>query len=97
MGLASDLWRAVPFVAMISVECTDTGISVISKAALTKGMSNVVSVVYYNALATLILLPYFIFCRFFFLGSSVLLSSILHYLRCVHVRIWLPAETNKPL
>lgn len=63
MGLASALWRAVPFVAMISVECTDTGISVISKAALTKGMSNVVSVVYYNALATLILLPYFIFCR----------------------------------
>ncbi|XVF60356.1 hypothetical protein PTKIN_Ptkin08bG0038500 [Pterospermum kingtungense] len=63
MGLASYLWSAAPFVAMITVECTDTGISVISKAALTKGMSNVVSVVYYNALGTLILFPYFIFCR----------------------------------
>ncbi|XVF16531.1 hypothetical protein REPUB_Repub10bG0039800 [Reevesia pubescens] len=51
------------FVAMIIVECTDVGISVISKAALTKGMSNIVSVVYYNGLATLILLHYFIFCR----------------------------------
>ncbi|KAK8497439.1 hypothetical protein V6N13_052973 [Hibiscus sabdariffa] len=63
MELSSYLWSAVPFVAMITVECTDVGISVISKAALSKGMSNVVSVVYYNALGTLILLPYFIFCR----------------------------------
>ncbi|XVF16466.1 hypothetical protein REPUB_Repub10bG0033200 [Reevesia pubescens] len=63
MGLTSYLWYAAPFVAMITVECTDVGISVISKAALTKGMSNIVSVVYYNALATVILLPYFIFCR----------------------------------
>ncbi|XP_021299078.1 WAT1-related protein At3g28050-like [Herrania umbratica] len=63
MGLTSYLWSAAPFVAMITVECTDVGISVISKAALTKGMSNIVSVVYYNALGTLILLPYLIFCR----------------------------------
>ncbi|KAE8689314.1 putative Auxin-induced protein 5NG4 [Hibiscus syriacus] len=63
MGLSSYIWSAVPFVAMITVECTDVGISVISKAALSKGMSSIVSVVYYNALGTLILLPYFIFCR----------------------------------
>ncbi|KAE8707617.1 putative Auxin-induced protein 5NG4 [Hibiscus syriacus] len=63
MGLSSYIWSSVPFVAMITVECTDVGISVISKAALSKGMSNIVSVVYYNALGTLILLPYFIFCR----------------------------------
>ncbi|MBA0549442.1 hypothetical protein Golob_020473 [Gossypium lobatum] len=63
MGLSSYLWNALPFMAMITVECTDVGISVISKAALSKGMSNVVSVTYVNALGTLILLPYFIFCR----------------------------------
>ncbi|OMO88684.1 Drug/metabolite transporter [Corchorus capsularis] len=63
MGLNSYIWKAAPFVAMITVECTDVGISVISKAALTKGMSNTVSVVYYNALGTLILLPYVIFFR----------------------------------
>ncbi|KAK8673536.1 hypothetical protein V6N13_111865 [Hibiscus sabdariffa] len=63
MGLSSYIWSAVPFVAMITVECTDVGLSVISKAALSKGMSNMVSVVYFNALGTLILLPYFIFCR----------------------------------
>ncbi|XP_022740898.1 WAT1-related protein At3g28050-like [Durio zibethinus] len=63
MGLTSYIWNAAPFVAMITVECTDVGLSVISKAALTKGMSNIVSVVYYNALGTFILLPCFIFCR----------------------------------
>ncbi|XWS40775.1 hypothetical protein CRYUN_Cryun17cG0024400 [Craigia yunnanensis] len=63
MELTSYIWSAVPFVAMITVECTDVGLSVISKAALNKGMSNIVSVVYYNALGTFILLPYFIFCR----------------------------------
>ena len=63
MGLASYIWSAVPFVAMVTVECTDIGVSVISKAAMSKGMSNIVSVVYYNALASFILLPYFLFCR----------------------------------
>ncbi|XP_012443967.1 WAT1-related protein At5g40240 [Gossypium raimondii] len=63
MGLSSYLWNALPFMAMITVECTDVGISVISKAALSKGMSNVVSVTYFNALGTLILLPYYIFFR----------------------------------
>ncbi|TYI75152.1 hypothetical protein E1A91_D07G255400v1 [Gossypium mustelinum] len=63
MGLSCYLWNALPFMAMITVECTDVGISVISKAALSKGMSNVVSVTYFNALGTLILLPYYIFCR----------------------------------
>ncbi|XP_015573631.1 WAT1-related protein At5g40240 isoform X2 [Ricinus communis] len=63
MELTSWLWNLVPFAAMIAVECTDVGVSTISKAALAKGMSKYVSVVYYNALATLILLPYFIFHR----------------------------------
>ncbi|XP_038715647.1 WAT1-related protein At5g40240-like isoform X1 [Tripterygium wilfordii] len=81
MGMASFIWGAAPIMVMLSVECTDVGLAVISKAALTRGMNNFVSVVYYNALATLILLPYVIFhrkrgapltltllCRFFLLG-----------------------------
>ncbi|KAF2308573.1 hypothetical protein GH714_010841 [Hevea brasiliensis] len=63
MELASRIWNLAPFAAMIAVECTDVGVSTISKAALAQGMSKYVSVVYYNALATLILLPYFIFHR----------------------------------
>ncbi|XP_038705120.1 WAT1-related protein At5g40240-like [Tripterygium wilfordii] len=80
MGMVFFLWGAAPIIAMLSVECTDVGLAVISKAALTRGMNNLVSVVYFNALATLILLPYIIFrrkrapltftllCRFFLLG-----------------------------
>lgn len=66
MELTSSLQSTVTFAAMVTVECTDVGLSVISKAALNHGMNNVVAVVYYNALATLILLPYFLFRRYFY-------------------------------
>lgn len=59
MGLMSG---AVPFMAMITAEFTDVGVSTLSKAAMTKGMSNFVFVGYYNALGTIILLP-FVACR----------------------------------
>ncbi|KAJ4846827.1 hypothetical protein Tsubulata_004624 [Turnera subulata] len=57
------LSEMLPFAAMIAAEVADVGLVTLSKAALAKGMSQYVSVVYYNALATLILLPYFIFHR----------------------------------
>ncbi|KAL5796922.1 hypothetical protein ACOSQ2_001742 [Xanthoceras sorbifolium] len=63
MELGSCLQNTVIFAAMVTVECTDVGLSVISKAAMTQGMNNFVAVVYYNALATLILVPYFLFRR----------------------------------
>lgn len=63
MGLATMIWDLVPFAAMILVECTQVGVSTISKAAMRKGMSNFVFLVYYNALGTLILFPYFILRR----------------------------------
>ncbi|ONI19474.1 hypothetical protein PRUPE_3G280900 [Prunus persica] len=72
---------AVPFAAMVMVECAEVGVSTISKVAMSRGMSHFVFIVYYNALGTLMLLPYFIFqrnkraplsfkliCRFFLLG-----------------------------
>ncbi|KDP45389.1 hypothetical protein JCGZ_09638 [Jatropha curcas] len=63
MEASSWIWDLACFAGMVSVECTDVGIATISKAALSQGMSKYVSVVYSNALGTLILLPYFIFYR----------------------------------
>ncbi|KAG7951751.1 hypothetical protein I3843_12G024500 [Carya illinoinensis] len=57
MGFRSSLVGLVPFVAMVMVECLDVGLTTLSKAAMSKGMSHYVFVVYSNALATLILLP----------------------------------------
>ncbi|CAL2250442.1 unnamed protein product [Prunus armeniaca] len=82
MVLEFRAWRsALPFAAMIMVECAEVGVSTISKVAMSRGMSHFVFIVYYNALGTLMLLPYFIFqrnkraplsfkliCRFFLLG-----------------------------
>src|ERR1044072_37760 len=57
MGLRSYLVDATPFAAMVIVEFRDVGLSTLSKAAMSRGMSPFVFVVYSNALATLILLP----------------------------------------
>ncbi|WCJ20930.1 nodulin MtN21 /EamA-like transporter family protein [Euphorbia peplus] len=61
--MGSWIWKMMPFAAMIAVECTDVGIATISKAALGNGMSTYVSVVYYNALGSFLLLPFFLFNR----------------------------------
>ncbi|KAF6159881.1 hypothetical protein GIB67_032965 [Kingdonia uniflora] len=70
-----------PFAGMITIEFTDVGLTTLSKAAMSRGMSPFVYVVYYNALGTFLLLPSFIknrkerppltfsiLCRFFLLG-----------------------------
>ncbi|KAF5186258.1 Wat1-related protein [Thalictrum thalictroides] len=58
-----DLWDVVPFIAMITVECTDVGQTTLSKAAMSRGMSPLVYVVYSNVLGTLFLLPSFFLQR----------------------------------
>ncbi|XP_044465274.1 WAT1-related protein At5g40240-like [Mangifera indica] len=63
MKLESFVQEASPFLAMITIECLDVALSVIMKAALNQGLNNMVSVVYCNAFAALLLLPYFIFSR----------------------------------
>lgn len=63
MGVKSVLLNLLPFAAMVMVECLDVGLTTLSKAAMSKGMSQFVFVVYSNALATLILLPSLIFYR----------------------------------
>lgn len=57
MGVKSCLVELAPFAAMVAVECLDVGLTTLSKAAMSKGMSHFVFVVYSNALASLILLP----------------------------------------
>ncbi|KAK9995853.1 hypothetical protein SO802_020539 [Lithocarpus litseifolius] len=57
MGIRSCLVGLLPFAAMVMIECLDVGLTTLSKAAMSRGMSNYVFVVYSNALATLILFP----------------------------------------
>ncbi|XP_061338613.1 WAT1-related protein At3g28050-like isoform X2 [Gastrolobium bilobum] len=83
MGLRSFLVEWTPFAAMVIVEFLDVGLATLSKAAMSRGMSHFVFVVYSNALATLILLPssfiinrkstrpplsFSLLCKFFLLG-----------------------------
>lgn len=82
MVLKPYLVGLLPFAAMVMVECFDVGLTTLSKAAMSKGMSHFVFVVYSNALATLILLPssflfhrtkrpplnFSLLCKFFFLS-----------------------------
>ncbi|XP_057463953.1 WAT1-related protein At5g40240-like isoform X2 [Actinidia eriantha] len=82
---------ALPLAAMISVECTAVGLSTLSKAAMTKGMSTYVFIVYYNALSTIILFPFIVsrkkrasltislVCRFFLLSLLGSLAQMLGY------------------
>ncbi|KAK4367475.1 hypothetical protein RND71_011267 [Anisodus tanguticus] len=51
----------LPFLTMGMVECCEMGMITLGKAAMNDGLSNLVYVVYYNALGTLFLLP----CLFF--------------------------------
>ncbi|KAH9608205.1 hypothetical protein KSS87_014420 [Heliosperma pusillum] len=52
---------AAPFMAMITVECVEVGLTTLSKAAMNNGMNNFVFIVYYNALGTLILLSLYLY------------------------------------
>lgn len=63
--MKSFIEKALPFVAMVMVECGEVGMITLGKAAMNDGLSSLVYVVYYNALGTIILLPGFIFhsCR----------------------------------
>ncbi|KAA8548060.1 hypothetical protein F0562_004679 [Nyssa sinensis] len=61
MGFQSFLKDAAPFAAMVLVECGEVVMTTVTKAAMNRGISNFVYVVYYNSLGLLFLLPYFIF------------------------------------
>ncbi|XP_047317530.1 WAT1-related protein At3g28050-like [Impatiens glandulifera] len=64
MELKSCLAALMPYIAMILVECFDVGLTTISKAAMSNGLSHFIFVVYSNALAAALLLPpAFIFNR----------------------------------
>lgn len=64
-AIKSFIEKALPFAAMVMVECGEVGMITLGKAAMNSGLSNLVYVVYYNALGTVLLLPNFIIhsCR----------------------------------
>lgn len=72
------LLESIPFVGMVMVECLDVGMTTISKAAMSKGMSHFVFVVYSNALASLILLPSSLFLTRFISLSQLFISPHLY-------------------
>ncbi|KAJ0105853.1 hypothetical protein Patl1_17990 [Pistacia atlantica] len=84
MGVKSFLVELLPFAAMVAVETFDVGLTTLNKAAMSKGLSHFVFVVYANVIASLILLPsYFIIFRrkgppltLSFLGKVFLLSLV---------------------
>uniref|UniRef100_A0A803MVL5 WAT1-related protein n=1 Tax=Chenopodium quinoa TaxID=63459 RepID=A0A803MVL5_CHEQI len=77
MSWMSMVMGAAPFMVMIIVECVEVGLSTLSKAAMVKGMSNFVFIVYYNALGTVILLPVFLYN--IFRGNGVRITFSLLY------------------
>ncbi|XP_043702980.1 WAT1-related protein At5g40240-like isoform X4 [Telopea speciosissima] len=58
MRVSSPLWDALVFAAMVMAECASIGLITLSKAAMSRGMSNFIFIMYSYALATLILLPF---------------------------------------
>ncbi|CAL1413662.1 unnamed protein product [Linum trigynum] len=48
---------AGPFVAMVMAECAQVGLMIVSKEAMSQGMSSFIFVLYSNSLACLVLLP----------------------------------------
>lgn len=73
-----EISAGIAFGAMIMVESTDVVASTLSKAAMAKGLSNLVLIVYSNALASLLLLPFpFLSCRD--RGNPLSLSLILGF------------------
>ncbi|KAL8097279.1 hypothetical protein AgCh_030419 [Apium graveolens] len=83
LELQSFTTNALPFAVMIMAECMEVMFISLGKAALNNGISSFVFVAYYNLLATLIFLPFFVLhvcrgnqlpltfsllCRFFLLG-----------------------------
>nr|KAJ0219620.1 hypothetical protein LSAT_V11C300141220 [Lactuca sativa] len=71
-AIKSFIEKALPFAAMVMVECGEVGMITLGKAAMNDGLSSFVYVVYYNALGSIILLPGFILhiCRICLLQVS---------------------------
>ncbi|KAI5352409.1 hypothetical protein L3X38_005300 [Prunus dulcis] len=83
---------ALPIVGMMMTECAGAGVIILSKAAMSTGMSNLIFVFYSNALAALILLPtslvfhrsrppltFSVLCWFFLLGLIGFVAQFVGY------------------
>ncbi|KAK9699431.1 hypothetical protein RND81_08G173000 [Saponaria officinalis] len=63
-SIMSILKEATPFILMTILQIEEVGITTLGKAAMNKGMSKFVFVVYYNALGSLLLLPFCLYNAF---------------------------------
>jgi hypothetical protein len=80
---------ALPFVGMMMAECAQVGLMIVAKAAMTRGMSNLVFIFYSNAFASLILLPTsFLFHRYS-LSLSLSLGMTIDNENKNHFFLWL--------
>lgn len=88
-AIKSFIEKALPFAAMVMVECGEVGMITLGKAAMNDGLSSFVYVVYYNALGSIILLPGFILhiCRFVVYYPHIVLQSfhILIFIFMLHL------------
>ncbi|XP_061992614.1 WAT1-related protein At3g28050-like isoform X2 [Rosa rugosa] len=85
---------ALPIVGMVLAECAQAGLMIVSKAAMSTGMNNLIFVCYSNALAAFVLLPtslffhrsterppitFSILCWFFLLGLLGCIAQLIGY------------------
>ncbi|XP_010254359.1 PREDICTED: WAT1-related protein At5g40210-like [Nelumbo nucifera] len=90
--MRSGWWSAVPFAGMVVVEFITVILIMLCKAAMLRGMSNFIFIMYSSALCTLFLLPFFFFhratlppvtfshlCKLFLLGLIGILVQIFSY------------------
>ncbi|KAJ4973676.1 hypothetical protein NE237_006850 [Protea cynaroides] len=103
LNLRKNARVVMPYAGMMMVEFMDVGLTTLSKAAMSRGMSHYVFIVYSNAMATLILLPFSLLftrsnrppltfsllCRFFLLG----LVGITLMQNCIFTGISLSSPT----
>ncbi|KAJ4980613.1 hypothetical protein NE237_031450 [Protea cynaroides] len=61
MRVSSPLWNAVVFAVMMMVQCSAIGLATLSKAAMSRGMSNFIFIMYSYAFATIFFLPFAFF------------------------------------
>ncbi|XP_042493826.1 WAT1-related protein At5g40230-like [Macadamia integrifolia] len=93
MRRSSHLYDAAVFAAMVTAECASIGLTTLSKAAMSRGMSSFIFIMYSYALATFVLLPFAFFfhretlrpitfpllCKMFLLGLIGYLVQVFAY------------------
>ncbi|KAK9699429.1 hypothetical protein RND81_08G172800 [Saponaria officinalis] len=95
----SILKEATPFIAMIILEIGEVGISTLGKAAMNKGMSKFVFVVYFNALGCLFVLPFCLYNAFSDMTHETFSNYALMFMQnrgVVHICVYAGISYSSP-